>query len=216
MKILILEDEPSLNEHIVKYLKAKKYEVTSFFDGMEMLDNCNLYEFDFFIFDINVPNVNGFEVLEYLRDKNIDIPVIMMSAMLGIDEIKKAYDLGCSDYLKKPFELAELTLRIEMILKKFHFTNLIEFESNYKYDLQNKQLFKNETSIELSKKQNEILYILIKNRGRVLTFDSIGDYIYEDAFKDYHTISSHIRDIRKKVDIELIKNVRGVGYKINN
>lgn len=216
MKILILEDEPSLNEHISKFLEIKGYEVTSFDDGMEMLDNCNLYEFDFFILDINVPSVDGFEVLEFLREKNIDIPVIMMSAMLGIDEITKAYSLGCSDYLKKPFELAELVLRIEVIIKKFHFTNLMEFSENYKYDLQHKQLFKNEESIQLSKKQNEILYILIKNRGRVLTFSTISDYIYEDEYKDYHTISSHIRDIRKKVDIELIKNIRGVGYKIES
>ena len=216
MKILILEDELSLNEHISKYLRAHHYDVTSFDDGMEMLDNCNLYEYDFFIFDINVPSVDGFEVLEYLRDKNIDIPIIMMSAMIGIDEIKKAYSLGCSDYLKKPFELAELVLRIEQILKKFHFTNIIKFDENYKYDLQYKQLFCNDEVIELSKKQNEILYILIKNRGRVLTFSTISDYIYEDAYKDYHTISSHIRDIRKKIDVELIKNVRGVGYKINN
>ena len=215
MKVLLLEDEPTLNKHITKYLSIQGHDVTSFDDGMEMLDNCNLYEFDFFIFDINVPSIDGFEVLEYLRDKNIDIPVIMMSAMIGIEDIKRAYSLGCSDYLKKPFDLAELALRIEAIVKKFHFTNIVTFTDGYKYDLQHKQLYKNEETIILSKKQNEILYILIKNQGRVLSFDTISDYIYEDAYKDYHTISSHIRDIRKKVNIELIKNVRGVGYKIN-
>jgi len=136
----------------------------------------------------------------------------MISAMVDISNVKKAYALGCSDYLKKPFELAELELRMDAIMKSFHFKEYIEFKNGYKYDLIEKQLFKEKEAIVLSKKQNEILYLLIKNIGRVLSFDTIADFIYEDAFKDMHTISSHIRDIRKHIDFELIKNVRGVGY----
>lgn len=215
MRILLLEDEPSLNEHISKYLSLKGNEVVSFDDGLELLDNTNLYEYDFFIFDINVPNVNGLEILEFLRDKNIDVPVIIISALININDVKKAYTLGCSDYLKKPFELVELELRMESILKQFHFTNMIDLGELYTYDLQTKQIFKNKEALVLSKKQNEILYILIKNRGKVISFSTISDYIYEDEMKDFHTISSHVRDIRKKIDIDLIKNVRGVGYLIN-
>lgn len=216
MKILLLEDEPSLNEHITKFLKLKGNEVTSFDDGLELLDSTNLYEFDFFIFDINVPNIDGLEVLEFLRDKSIDMPIIIMSAMTDIEKIKESYSLGCSDYLKKPFELAELELRIETIKRQFRFTNLVDFEGGYSYDLNLNQIYKDKEAIILSKKQNEILYLLVKNRGRVISFSTISDYIYEDDMKDFHTISSHIRDIRKKVEIDLIKNVRGVGYTIKN
>lgn len=214
MKILLLEDEPSLNEHITKYLKLRGNEVESYDDGLELLDKTNLYEYDFFIFDINVPNVNGLEILEFLRDKNIDVPVIMISALVDINDVKKAYTLGCSDYLKKPFELVELELRMETILKNFHHIQMIDLGESYTYDLQSKQIYKNNESIVLSKKQNEILYILVKNRGKVISFSTISDYIYEDEMKDFHTISSHVRDIRKKIDIDLIKNVRGVGYLI--
>jgi len=212
MKILLLEDDFLLKKHIEKYFSLKGHDIMGFDDGMHMLDSVNLYEYDFFIFDINVPNIDGFEVLQFLRDKKIDFPVIIISAMIDIDKVKKAYELGCSDYLKKPFELAELELRMDSILKSFHFKEYIEFENDYKYDLNEKQLFKDKEAIILSKKQNEILYLLIKNRGRVLSFDTIADFIYEDALKDMHTISSHIRDIRKQIDFELIKNVRGVGY----
>ena len=212
MKILLLEDDYLLKKHIEKYFSIKGHEIVGYDDGLNMLDSVNLYEFDFFIFDINVPNIDGFEVLEFLRDKKIDLPVIMISAMIDISKVKRAYELGCSDYLKKPFELAELELRMDAIAKNFHFKDYIEFENGYKYDLNEKQLFKEKEAIILSKKQNEILYLLIKNRGRVLSFDTIADFIYEDAFKDMHTISSHIRDIRKHIDFELIKNVRGVGY----
>ena len=212
MKILLLEDDFLLKKHIEKYFVLKGHEIIGFDDGLDMLDNVNLYEFDFFIFDINVPNIDGFEVLEFLREKKINFPVIMISAMVDISNVKKAYALGCSDYLKKPFELAELELRMDAIIKNFHFKDYIEFENGYKYDLIEKQLFKDKEIIILSKKQKEILYLLIKNTGRVLSFDTIADFIYEDSFKDIHTISSHIRDIRKHIDFELIKNVRGVGY----
>ena len=212
MKILLLEDDYLLKKHIEEYFSIKGHEITGFDDGLHMLDDVNLYNFDFFIFDINIPNISGFEVLEFLRDKKIVLPVIMISAMVNIEYVKKAYELGCSDYLKKPFELAELELRMDAIIKNFQFKDYIEFENGYKYDLNEKQLFKDKEAIILSKKQNDILYLLIKNRGRVLSFDTIADFIYEDAFKDMHTISSHIRDIRKHIDFELIKNVRGVGY----
>ncbi len=212
MKILLLEDDFLLKKHIEKYFLIKGHEIVGFEDGLNLLDNVNLYEFDFFIFDINVPNIDGFEVLRFLRDKKIAFPVIIISAMVDIEKVKQAYKLGCSDYLKKPFELAELELRMEAILKSFHFKDYIEFENDYKYDLNEKQLFKGNEALILSKKQNEILYLLIKNQGRVLSFDTIADFIYEDAFKDMHTISSHIRDIRKQIDFDLIKNVRGVGY----
>jgi DNA-binding response OmpR family regulator len=214
MKVLLLEDEPSLNQHITKYLTLKGNEVESFDDGLELLDSTNLYEYDFFIFDINVPNVNGLEILEFLREKNIDVPVIMISALINIEDVKKAYKLGCSDYLKKPFELMELELRMESILKQFHFTSMIDLGEEHTYDLLSKQVFINKEAVILSKKQNEILYILIKNRGKVISFSTISDYIYEDEMKDFHTISSHVRDIRKKLKLDLIKNVRGVGYVI--
>lgn len=212
MKILLLEDEPSLNEHISKYLTLKGHDVESFDDGLELLDCTNLYDYEFFVFDINVPNVNGLEILEFLRDKNIDVPVIIISALINIDDVKKAYSLGCSDYLKKPFELVELELRMDSIIKQFHYKNVIELDSTYSYDLSIKQLFKDNEEIILSKKQNEILYILIKNRGKVISFSTISDYIYDDEMKSYHTISSHVRDIRKCIDNDLIKNVRGIGY----
>lgn len=215
MKILLLEDEPSLNEYISKYLTIKGNEVISFDDGLNLLDEVNLYEFDFFIFDINVPNIDGLEVLEFLRDKNINTPVIMISALINIENVKKAYSLGCSDYLKKPFEFEELELRMESILRQFQFTKIIKLDENHTYDLINKQIFIDNEAAILSKKQNEILYILIKNRGKVISFSTISDYIYEDDMKDFHTISSHIRDIRKKMKSNLIKNVRGIGYIIN-
>ena len=212
MRILLLEDDHLLRKHIKKYFELKGYKVDAFADGEELLDKANLYDYDFFILDINVPNFNGYEILEYIKSKHINTPTIFISAYSDIENIKKAFKLGASDYLKKPFELAELELRMENILSKFHKEDSIKINKEYEYNFDSRTLFKNNEPVILSKKQNDILYILLKNRGNVVTFDTIADFVYGDEMIDYKTISSHIRDIRKKIDSKIIQNVRGVGY----
>jgi len=214
MKILLLEDEEALCKNIERFLTIKGHKVDSYYDGGVLLDEANLFEYDFFVFDINVPDVDGFELLTYIKDKNIETPLIFISAMIGIDEISKGFNLGCSDYLKKPFELEELELRLNNIKSSFSTHEQLDLSSGLIYDFKAQAVFENEKRLELSKKQSEILYLLMKHNGQVVSFDTIADYAYEDDFRDMHTISSHIRDIRKIIGSELIKNVRGVGYKV--
>ena len=214
MKILLLEDEEALNKNIKTFLTIKGHEVDSYEDGGVLLDEANLFEYDFFIFDINVPDVDGFELLTYIKDKKIDTPLIFISAMIGIEEITKGFNLGCSDYLKKPFELEELELRITNIKNSFTSHERIDLPGGLIYDFDTKSIYEREKRLELSKKQSEILYIIVKYSGNVVSFDTIADYAYDDDFRDTHTISSHIRDIRKIIGSDTIKNVRGIGYKI--
>ena len=214
MKILLLEDEDILRKNIDRFLTLKGYKVDSFDNRSLLLDNANLFEYDFFILDINVPDIDGFEILRYIKDKNIETPAIFISAMVDIEDLTKGFDLGCSDYLKKPFDLEELELRLKNIKNSFTAHERIILSNGLIYDFDAKAVFKENEIVELSKKQSEILYILMKNNGNVVTFDTIADYAYEDNFRDIHTISSHIRDIRKMIGSEVIKNVRGVGYKI--
>jgi len=214
MKILLLEDEEALCKNIKTFLTIKGHKVDSYEDGGVLLDEANLFEYDFFIFDINVPDVDGFELLTYIRDKKIETPLIFISAMVGIEELSKGFSLGCSDYLKKPFELEELELRIRNIKNSFTAHERMDLPNGLIYDFDTKSVYDGEKRLELSKKQSEILYIIIKYNGNVVSFDTIADYAYEDDFRDMHTISSHIRDIRKVIGADTIKNVRGVGYKL--
>jgi DNA-binding response OmpR family regulator len=216
MKILLLEDEEALNANIVKFFTLKGHSVDSYFDGGLLLKNANLFEYDFFLFDISVPDINGFELLEYIRDKKIKTPLILMTALIGIEDVAKGFELGCSDYLKKPFDLQELQLRIDNINKIHKIHKKISLSNEYSYDLETKTLMDNDNNkkINLSKKQADILYLLIKHHGYVVSYDTIADYIYKDEFRDMHTISSHIRDIRKMIGVNFIENIRGIGYKI--
>ncbi len=117
MKILLLEDEAMLRSSIKEFLEALGSEIDDFFDGAQAL--CALREnmYDVLVVDINVPSLNGYELLEEVRKKDKNLPVIFITAMTDIDDITKAYNLGCSDYLKKPFKLEELWLRINQIFK---------------------------------------------------------------------------------------------------
>ncbi len=215
MRILLLEDETVLNQNITKFLTLKGYSVESYDDGKRLLEEANLFEYDFFIFDIDVPNIDGFELLTYIRGKKLQTPLIFITALIGIEDVSRGFKLGCSDYLKKPFDLHELELRMQNINNAFGLHDQIKLPNGLIYEFGSRTIRTTSGKIIiLSKKQANILYILMKHKGHVVSFETIAEYIYEDNFRDIHTISSHIRDIRKIIGAEIIKNVRGIGYKV--
>jgi len=214
MKILLLEDEETLCKNMKTFLTIKGHQVDAYEDGGMLLDEANLFEYDFFVFDINVPDIDGFELLSYIREKKIETPLIFISAMIGIEELSKGFKLGCNDYLKKPFALEELELRIENIANNLTSHKHLKLLNGLTYDFDTQAVYREKEKIKLSQKQSKILYIILKYNGNVVTFDTIFDYAYDNDFREIHTISSHIRDIRKIIGSDIIKNVRGVGYKL--
>ena len=117
MKILLLEDDIMLNEAILEYLSSVGHSVISVKDGEECLRVLHSEKFDLFVFDINVPEIDGLTLLENLHNEKRMVPTIFISALIDIEDISRAFDIGCHDYLKKPFHLKELTIRINKILK---------------------------------------------------------------------------------------------------
>ncbi|NOR55260.1 MAG: response regulator [Sulfurovum sp.] len=214
MRILLLEDELMLQKNIEHFLKLQGHFVESYSNGETLLDNANLLDFDFFIFDINVPEIDGFELIRYIRSQEINTPLIFITAMVDIEDIKEGFELGCNDYIKKPFELHELEIRIKNILKQCKIYSLVKLSEDLYYDFDNKLVLKDDKPLDISTKQSEILYILMKNMGHVVSFETISSYVYNNSDHAIHTISSHIRDLRKLVGHDIIKNVRGIGYKL--
>lgn len=209
MKILLLEDNERLNKTIVKRLLAKGYKVDSFIDGKEAcmaVDN----GYTFFILDINVPSLDGLEILKKIREFNADTPVIIISSTVELDVIKNSYSFGCNDYLKKPFFIDELEIKIEKLchLDK----NEIEISSTCKFFLKDSILEVNGIKEHLSRKERLLLHLLLSQRGKVISFDTIQTIVWEGHFVSLDSIRSLVRRLRKKIPFDCIDTAVDLGY----
>lgn len=217
MKILLLEDDLILNEIIEEYLISQEHEVIAAFSGNEAQDYLYSQTFDLLILDVNVPFVSGFELLKELRTQNIKTPTIFITSLNMVEDMQKGFDSGCDDYLKKPFELKELDLRINNIKRLFNITpkELINISKDTFLDIQNLLIIKNNQKIHLAKKECEVLQYLI-NSSKTVSIEelSLNLWAYEDNPND-STIRTYIKNLRKILGEEKIINIRGVGYRFN-
>lgn len=209
MKILLLEDNKKLNETITKRLKLKGYNVLSFLDGALAL-NAIEEGFSCFVLDINVPNVDGIKILKKIREIYSDLPVIIISASVELDVIKESYDFGCSDYLKKPFFIDELEIKIERYCQVQD--DKIEFDENCYFDFKSSLLIINKEEKRLTKKEKLLLNLFITKKNQVISYEAIENYVWEGNFASLESIRSLIRRVRKVLDKEYIQTVVDTGY----
>jgi len=213
MKVLLLEDEHLLNANVKEYLELKGMEVESYTDGAELLQESSL-KADIALLDVEVPGATGFEVIEWIKRVNKDIPTIFMTAYTDIQSIEKAYSLGCSDYLKKPFDLIELWLRVEQLIDNNNYVK-VQLGETILFDMEHEQLYNEDKLIKLTKIQRKILKSLIKHKNSIVTYEVIINEVWEDDFVKANTIASHIKEIRKYTPHELIESVRSEGYRLH-
>ena len=161
MKIFLLEDDYSLNEAIKEIIQLENHIVDNFYDGDVAFNNIS-NDYDLYILDINIPNMNGLEVLKNIKNKNPKTKVLIISANINIDLIREAYILGCDDYIKKPFDLEELIFKINRYEKK---NKLIYLEENIVFNLLNKELLIDGNILELTKNEKNLLFLLVENLG---------------------------------------------------
>ena len=217
MKILLLEDDLILNEILEEHLIKQKYQITTTFSSNEAIKELYSETFDLLLLDVNVPDLNGFELLKELRNNNILTPAIFITSLNMVKKIKKGFDSGCDDYIKKPFELKELDIRINNIKRLFNIdTKIIKIDENSYLDLQNLEINLNKNSFIISKKESEILAYLLNNSKKTISIEEIINNIwsYEDSVES-STIRTYIKNLRKILGEDKILNIRGVGYRFN-
>ena len=218
MKILLLEDDLILNEIIEEHLLSQNYEVSAVYTGLEAQDLLYSQKFDLLLLDVNVPILNGFELLKELREKEIYTPAIFLTSLNQVSDIEEGFKSGCDDYIKKPFELKELDIRINNIKRLFNINpnNLIEISTNTFLDKKNLLIKKEQNNIHITKKECEVLEYLINNNTKVVSIEelSLNVWAYEDA-PISSTIRTYIKNLRKILGDEYIINLRGVGYRFN-
>ena len=216
MKILLLEDEVMLNESICEYLESVGHQMETFFDGLKALNAIKNSSYDLLILDINVPGMDGLSFLEKIHALKIHIPAIYISALVDIEDISRAYNLGCYDYLKKPFHLKELSLRIDRVkLEKETPRVHLRLSKNYSYDQEHSVLLFNNEAQVLTKRQSQIIDLLARNRGMVVDFEQFRIYVWDEQIIDNATIRAEINRLKKFLKEDVVINVRGMGYMID-
>ncbi len=220
MKLLVVEDERDLNEIITKELTINGYVVDSCFDGQEAYEYLSLNEYDGAILDIMLPKIDGFDVLERIRNKGIQTPVLFLTARDSKKDIIRGLDSGADDYIAKPFDLDELLARDRVMLRKKVETreNIYrcgELVINYN----NYTVFRRDKPISLSAKEFQLLLYLVRNQGIVVTREQIENNLWHfESENSSNIIDVYVRYLRKKIDDgydkKMIHTVRGVGYQL--
>ena len=219
MKIFLLEDDLILNEIIEEYLTSLDYDVHVAYDGNEAEEILYNKTFDLLLLDVNVPGTNGFNLLNELREKNIQTPAIFITSLNSVFDVEEGFKVGCHDYIKKPFELKELDIRINNIKKIFKIeTNKSIYSINdITIDRDNLLIVKNKIKAHITLKELEVLEYLLKFKNSPVSIEniSLNLWSYDDAPLP-STIRTYIKNIRKILGEEYITNIRGVGYKFNS
>lgn len=220
MKILLVEDQSKVASFIVKGLQENSYAVDHTQTGKEAVSLQALYEYDLIILDVNLPDTTGLKLCKVWRGQGVDIPIIMLTARVQLNDKVEGLDAGADDYICKPFDFGELLARIRVQLRRKNNTlsNILEAE-DLRMDLLKREVFRADQKIDLTAKEFALLEYLLENRGRVITRTSIIEHVWDMHFdSDTNLVDVFIRYLRKKIDdgfeVKLIQTRRGRGYLI--
>jgi len=218
MKILLLEDELILKESIEEFLISKNYIVDSFETSDDAFDAIFTMEYDLLLLDVNVPGKwNGFSLQQELIKEDKNIATIFITSMTSADAMLQGYSNGCCDYIKKPFDLIELLLRVQQALKIYCFKtkeSCIELCKGCQYNVKANELIYNSKPISLSKREGEILNVFIMNRNKVVRFDMLYDKVWGNDV-DSANARVQVNNLRRKLPQNIIKNIYGLGYRLD-
>ena len=218
-KILIVEDDIDIQELLRNFLQEVGYEISIANDGMEAISLFSTIHFDLILLDIMLPKIDGFTVCELIR-KQSQIPIIMLTALSSEDEQIRGLDLQVDDYITKPFSMPILVRKIGAVLRRSSMIPEQEHQTiaykNLVLDMDSYTAVVDGASFALTQREFEVLRELLLNQGRVLTRQNLLDKLWKyDFYGDERVVDTHIKNLRKKLGIDFIQTIRGVGYKID-
>ncbi|WP_418186485.1 response regulator transcription factor [Aliarcobacter lanthieri] len=217
IKVLLLEDDYLYKISIKEFLEELDFLVDDFENGEDALHAIFDKKYDLLLLDIRVPKMDGFSLVQYVREASIDTPIIILTSLTDIKDLSRGYTLGCNDYIRKPFDMIELKFRIEQVIKN-HFKTSddgIELDFGFKYSIKKSILYKDNIVVELSSKELELVSFLIQNRGFFVSIESLHENVWENKDISYADIRMCIKRVREKTHKDFIKTKRFLGYKID-
>ena len=221
MKILIIEDDPTLAQSIVQYLSAQNYLCEQAVTYIEAMDKISMYVYDCILLDLMLPGGNGMDVLEHLRKTDRHTAILIISAKGALEDKVKGIHTGADDYLAKPFHLAELSARIYALIRRSHYngSNTV-FSNSLKIDLLSKEVTANGVPVVLTKKEYDLLLFFVGNKNKVISKSALAEHLsgdIADMFDNHDFVYAHIKNLKAKLNksgcTDVIKTLYGIGYK---
>ena len=216
-RILVIEDEASIQNILRIFLEDAGYQVTLADDGMDGIAAFHKDSFDLVLLDIMMPRLDGYSVCEMIRNES-STPIILLTALDDEDNQMKGFNLLADDYITKPFSMPLVLKRIEAVLRRTRSgekSSLLVYQ-NVQLDTENYKVFVEGKEVTLTVREFDILRLLMENQGRVFTREQLLDIIWNyDYLGDDKIINTHIKNIRKKLGVDCIETIRGVGYRID-
>ena len=214
IRILTVEDERAISNLIRMSLEKAGYSCTCAFDGAEAAELLEHSRYDLILLDIMLPEIDGFELMEYIRPT--EIPVIFITAKARVEDKVKGLRLGAEDYIVKPFDTAELLARVDVVLRRYHKDQAVFEAGGLVIDTCSMQVKKDGKEIKLTKKEYDLLLLFVQNPGRALYRDTIYEHVWGGEYQfGSKTVDLHVQRLRRKTGWDgILKAVNKVGYRL--
>lgn len=211
MKIMLVEDDYALNRAVIGYFGESEYIIESYLDGKEALDSIDK-DYGLYIVDINVPSVSGLDLLRHIRAKRRTVPILIISGETSIHTIEEAYEYGCTDFIKKPFNIKEIELKVKRLLKND--TDIVKIGKNLKYDPVKQKLYQGAEEIHLPMQERKLLDLLARNKNEVVDKEYLILTVWGKVVESVN-LRQVIKRLRDKLPEGALANVSGNGYILN-
>ena len=214
--ILLLEDDLQLSDTVTRFLERKGYKVYQAYDGMEAENRVFETHIDLLLLDVKVPHITGFEFLKKLRQEGKETPTIFITSLNSVEDVEKGFSLGCDDYIRKPFALKELLVRIESLLKRSYGTHeeRIVLDEGVVFEIKELTLSREGEKIPLKTKELKLLALFLKHPNELITYGKINEALWDyDEEPSSGSLRTYIKTIRAAIGREKIETVKNIGYR---
>ena len=214
--ILLLEDDIQLNDTVKQFLELKGYTVYVAYDGLQAEEIAYEKHIDLMLLDVKVPHLNGFDLLKNIRKEENETPAIFITSLNSVEDVEKGFSLGCDDYIRKPFALKELLVRVESLLKRTFGTHddSILLGEDIVFDIKELVLSKDGEKIALKTKELKLLSLFLQHPNALLEYEKINETLWEyGEIPSAGSLRTYIKTIRAVIGKEKIETIKNIGYR---
>jgi DNA-binding response OmpR family regulator len=214
--LLLLEDDLQLSDTVKQFLELKGYEVYCAYDGLQAEELVYEKHMDLMLLDVKVPQMSGFDFLKKVRESGKDMPAIFITSLNSVEDVEKGFEVGCDDYIRKPFALKELLVRIEALLKRTFDTHQsdIEISKGLVFDTKDLILSHHHKRVALKTKELKLLALFLKHTNTLLSYEKINDALWDyDEEPSSGSLRTYIKTLRATIGKEKIETIKNVGYR---